>query len=199
MTRGVFLNKIIYFAFIPLLCLTLHQRLLHKAATGSKAMTVSGERQRVYLLSWQQWQFLIFKQKSCVAACIRVQFCKTKFMWRRSDWGKKNATSCNVIRTQELQNEAPTHTHYYPSLFSLSIRGITEWFSMWGIFFRWTDKALPVRSLLAATSHAAQGGSPASYSILPSALPPQYCSLWMAMTAGNIQTLCICSCTHILL
>lgn len=42
-------------------------------------------------------------------------------------------------------------------------------------FFRRTNKALPVRSLLAATSHAAQGGSPASYSILPLDLPPEYC------------------------
>lgn len=53
--------------------------------------------------------------------------------------------------------------------------GITETFSMWGIFFRRTDKALPVRSLLAATSHAAQGGSPAGYSIFPSALLPRHC------------------------
>lgn len=124
-------------------------------------------------------------------------------------------------RTHELQHEhrpyahdPHTHTHYSPSLFGVSQRGShCEAFS-----FR-ADKALPVRSLLAATSHAAQGGSPASYSIPPPPPPHQPFrlstaettpGLWMAIAAGEAtrthtnnlsnlsarthKHLCICGC-----
>ena len=90
------------------------------------------------------------------------------------------------MRMIHTHTHTHTHTHYSPSLFRVSQRGShCEAFS-----FR-TDKALPVRSLLAATSHAAQGGSPASYSVFPSHQPFRLSTvettpgLWMAIAAGE--------------
>lgn len=53
---------------------------------------------------------------------------------------------------------------------------------MWGFLFRHSHKAAPVRSLLAATSHAALGWSP----ILPSAPVPLCRNLWKEMSAREV-------------
>ena len=155
-----------------------------------------------------------------------IIWCKRKICWGLRwkklvyKWKAKNATkdtSCSTntgrMRMIHTHTHTHTHTHYSPSLFRVSQRGShCEAFS-----FR-TDKALPVRSLLAATSHAAQGGSPASYSVFPSHQPFRLSTvettpgLWMAIAAGEathkqpvkpISThththkhLCICGCTH---
>lgn len=145
-------------------------------------------------------------------------------MWCSSHLRKKLLHETSELRQGKIKNHnqdtgaaewtltVHTHRHTILPLFPL-YSGYHRGFSMWGIFFRRTDKALPVRSRLAATSHAAQGGSPASCSILPLALPPQHrgetAELWMVMTAGEVtckqntwqhtrKHLCICKYTQTL-
>lgn len=51
------------------------------------------------------------------------------------------------------------------------------------------DKELPVRSLLAATSHAAQGGSPAGRAMQLASLPASELQrLWWVTTGGKVAT-----------
>lgn len=97
---------------------------------------------------------------------------------------------------------------YILTLQSRSLFGVSPSGSMRDIFFRQSDKALPVHSLLAATSHTAQGGSPASCPILPSLPLPQRSRLWKGNDSrvSDMQTntwqhkcidLCTCSGMHI--